>query len=452
MKGVLRATTANFRRWIAAIMVVVLIVSLTVWWYGRESLPGSITIAAGKADGLYYALSQGVQQPMQARLGSTILVKETQGSIENLRMLLDGDADLAIVQGGAVEMDEVSIVTPLFPEYLLVLARADGGIDHVSDLAGRSVALGEPKSGSRESALHVLEYFGIDVGKLGMTDADYHAFAQDRAIDAAIVAAGIRHPGLFEMLGSGEFRLLPVETSAAVEMRSPFYYRTVIPQGLFAPPPAPIPDKDVPTVATTAFLVARKADDVPAQVITAALEAIHEESLRLEIHSLIPRAEAMERVPTKLHPVAYRYFNPTDDIGHLAAVMESLAATKELMFALGAGLYLLWLRWRQLKDRETNEALRRQKDRLDRFLNQTLQIEHAQTKTDDVAKLREFLDQVTEIKLRALQELTEEELRGDQAFAIFLAQCANLINKMQFKILNQKQGADDAASHLTGPE
>jgi hypothetical protein len=187
-------------------------------------------------------------------------------------------------------------------------------------------------------------------------------------------------------------------------------------------------------------------------VIIAALEAIHEESLRLTIPSLISRADAMQYVPTKLYLVAYRYFNPTDDIGHLAAVMESLAATKELMFALGAGLYLLWLRWRQLREREANEAIRRHKDRLDRFLNQTLQIEQAQTKTDDARQLREYLDQVTQIKLRALRELTEEELRGDQAFAIFLAQCANLISKMQFKILISKAESGEFASQSSTTE
>ena len=32
-------------------------------------------------------------------------------------------------------------------------------------------------------------------------------------------------------------------------------------------------------------------------------------------------------------------------------------------------------------------------------------------------------------------EFTDEELRADQAFAIFLMQCANLINKIQLKMI-----------------
>jgi len=53
----------------------------------------------------------------------------------------------------------------------------------------------------------------------------------------------------------------------------------------------------------------------------------------------------------------------------------------------------------------------------------------------DHDELHQFLDHVTEIKLQALTKLTHEELRSDQAFSIFLLQCANLINKIQLKIL-----------------
>ena len=141
-----------------------------------------------------------------------------------------------------------------------------------------------------------------------------------------------------------------------------------------------------------------------------------------------------------MHPIAQRYFNPADNFGMMANVMESLAATKELLFALGAGIYLIWIRWRRMEERELQEIMEHQKEHLDRFLNQTLQIERAQIKSDDVEELQGYMAAVTEIKLKALQELTEEELRGDQAFSIFLDQCSNLIGKIQMKILGLTSG------------
>ncbi len=168
----------------------------------------------------------------------------------------------------------------------------------------------------------------------------------------------------------------------------------------------------------------------------ATLRSIYEEGLGLTFPMLIPRRQADQWTPIPLHPAAYNYFYPEDRIGSLANVMESAAATKELLFALGAGLYLLWIRWRSLKERERQTQLQEQKDDLDEFLKQTLQVERAQMETADPARLRELLDEVTRIKLRALQHLTEEELRGDRTFSIFLLQCSNLSSNIQLKILN----------------
>jgi len=54
--------------------------------------------------------------------------------------------------------------------------------------------------------------------------------------------------------------------------------------------------------------------------------------------------------------------------------------------------------------------------------------------TTDAHRLEGYLDEITRIKLKALDELTHEDLRGDRMFLIFLMQCGNVINKIQSKI------------------
>ena len=54
------------------------------------------------------------------------------------------------------------------------------------------------------------------------------------------------------------------------------------------------------------------------------------------------------------------------------------------------------------------------------FLKETMQVELAQMETSDPNRPRDLLDPVTRIKLRALQELTAEELCGDRKFSVFL--------------------------------
>ena len=101
-------------------------------------------------------------------------------------------------------------------------------------------------------------------------------------------------------------------------------------------------------------------------------------------------------------------------------------ATKELLFSLASGICSIGLRWRRMEERELQEMMEHSMNALDRSLNQTVQIERAQIKPSDVKSIKGYLSAVTEIKLKALQELTEEELRGDQTFSIFLDQCSNL--------------------------
>ena len=79
--------------------------------------------------------------------------------------------------------------------------------------------------------------------------------------------------------------------------------------------------------------------------------------------------------------------------------------------------------------------MQEEKDRLDVYLEKTLEIERAQMAVHDAASLGRLLDEVTRIKLEALTKFTHEELRSDQTFSIFLMQCSNLISTLQMKIL-----------------
>jgi hypothetical protein len=106
---------------------------------------------------------------------------------------------------------------------------------------------------------------------------------------------------------------------------------------------------------------------------------------------------------------------------------------------------LLWTRRKRLKESREAEFIQQQKDNLDEYLEKTLEIERAQMDCHDHDELHLFLDRVTQIKLEALTKFTHEELRSDQAFSIFLLQCANLINKIQLKILT---GAPKSSDHL----
>lgn len=421
-------------------MAVLLITSLAAWLVQREPVPRRVRIATGVSQGLYHKLGVEIQQSMAEQVRSDVEVVETDGSEENFQLLLDDQADLAIVQGGSVPIEEVSVVTPLFREWAFVIARKGEDIQSVYDLVDRHVSLGPIGSGNRNAALKVLDHFGVEENDLvGNTDLPFAAMGSDDSIEGAIVIAGIEHPSLQKLLSTNRFDVVPIRSARALEMTQPFVRRVEIPRGLFAEHP-PVPPEPTPTIATTAYLVCR--NDAASDLVQAALTTIHEESLRLKVPTLIERRDAPQWTVTKMHPAAQRYFNPEDNIGAMVAFMESIVAAKELLFAIGAGMYLLWIRWRRLKERELAAQISRQKDRLDSFLMETLDIEREQADTTDVEKLQGYLDGVTNIKLQALQEFTEEDLRGNQEFSIFLDQCSHLISRIQRKLLRLDPNAN----------
>jgi hypothetical protein len=210
--------------------------------------------------------------------------------------------------------------------------------------------------------------------------------------------------------------------------KQPYLYPTEIPTGLYTVNPT-MPAEPIVTIAMDAGLVTRA--DASPKFIRALLVALYERGIALNFPNLFPYRDVFYKTPVPLHPEARTYFKPPDQLGLLTNILESLAAFKELMLALIGLGWLLWDRYRRLKDDEKTRLLQQQKDHLDGFLEETLRIEEAQMESTDPAVLEGFHHEITRIKLKALKELTDEDLRSDRAFIIFLTQCANLINKIQ---------------------
>lgn len=432
----MRLRTNTVRKIFVGVLILVAAVSLVAWFLTRDRLPREVVIATGQKGGLYFRLGVELGLAIERETGVRVTVLATDGSGEN-RRLLAGEGvrrpDLAIVQAEFVAAADMDVVAPLHPEMVYVIVRSDSDAGSMRDLAGRSIALGSPGTGMRQTAVEILDHYGVEVDSLANTEAFFtDLLVDDSELEGAIVTSGLANPDLQQVLRSDRFRLLPIADSAAIEMKEPFLRHAVVPRGLFSEGP-PVPDNSISTLATPALLVARK--DASNALIRASLGAVYEQDLALEFPALISPAEATSWVPFRMHPLSRSYYNPADRIGFLASVMESLAAMKELLFAFGAGAYLAWLRWRRITQKEGDAKIQAQKDRLDTMIEKTLRIEREQIDTTDPKRLREYLDEVTRIKLRALQEFTEEELRGDRAFSIFLAQCSSLISRLQLNIL-----------------
>lgn len=407
------------------------VVSLATWYVARDTLPETIRIATSAQPSFYFDVGLGLARNVESATGKAVEVVETDGSLENLRMLADGDVELAIFEASALPFDDVGVVSPLFSEAVHVIVRRERGLTSIPDLVGKRIVIGEAGSAMRDDALRILAHYRMSDEDVAVVDASLHDFLTDDSLDAAIVTTGLLSPSLSVLSSDGRFDLLPVADAKALALKHAYFFEIEIPRGLYHERP-PVPGRDTTTVATTALLGVRS--DATKLLVHHTLDALHGGEMAFEFNTLITANEASEWPTVPLHPLARSYFRPYEGIDLLASLMESLAATKELLFALAAAFYLVWSAYRRMKEREQAEELQDLKDHLDAFLDETIRIEKAQMSTTDARELEAYLDEVTAIKLTALEELSHEDLRGDRTFLIFLTQCANLIAKIQRKL------------------
>jgi TRAP transporter TAXI family solute receptor len=420
-------------------MVLVLVGSALTWWMTLDPLPRTIRIVTAARGGLYYRFATVLAERLEERTGRSVEVVETQGSVENLELLESGGAQLAILQATSVPLEEISVLAPLWSEPLQVLARRSTGITSVADLEGRRISIGREGSGMRESARFLLERYGISLPDAAESRRYFGDMLEDPSIEAAIVTTGIHNPDLLAVLRSGDFVLLEIDQADAIGMSSPMFEALTLPRGIYLGRPA-IPAVPLHCVATTAVLSA--ADDCSPRLVKETLGALYERDLRRDFPTLLPRWEALALAPVPLHPTAQEFFDPYRGLSTIANLIESLSGIKELIFGLGALGYLAWDQIRRVRLREKERLLHLQKERLDTYLQRTIEVERASMRTQDVKQLEAYLDSVTRLKLEAIDQLTGEELLGDRMFLIFLTQCANLIRKIQGRILTRERVLD----------
>lgn len=119
--------------------------------------PDHITIATGSTNGAYYAFGKAYSKMLQ-KYGITLEVINTAGSVENLQLLDkdDGGVDVAFLQGGIHPLnqsDNIISLGSLYYEPLWIFHNAGPGINELSELRGKRLAVGREGSGTKVMAM-----------------------------------------------------------------------------------------------------------------------------------------------------------------------------------------------------------------------------------------------------------------------------------------------------------
>lgn len=146
---------AKLRLLVTVLFLLVLVVGS--WWQLKGGPPRKIVFAAGDKGGAYYQLAERYKEEL-ARSGLEVEILETKGSVDNLKLVEDGQADIAFAQSGLKGRDrgDLRSLGAMFFEPVWIFHRGAAKGNEMSGLKGKRVAIGALGSGTREVAMTLL--------------------------------------------------------------------------------------------------------------------------------------------------------------------------------------------------------------------------------------------------------------------------------------------------------
>ena len=258
-----------------------------------------------------------------------IEARTTAGSAANIRLLSQNYLELALAQSdvidemysGTLETQSIkgySAVAALYPEPVQIVVKADSGITSVSDLAGKTVSVGEEDSGTQENAAQILQAYGLASNMLrvqNMTYAEAAKALSEGSIDAmfctagapVFCTAGAPAQVITDLAGNTPVNLLSIEgqQSALLTGAYGFYTKIVIPAGTYNGQ-----DSDVTTLAVQSVLLA--SDTVSEETVYTITGALFKEKEALNaavpVEFDLQEQSAVESITIPFHAGAAKYY------------------------------------------------------------------------------------------------------------------------------------------------
>jgi TRAP transporter TAXI family solute receptor len=307
--------------WALVITVFLFLAGAAIWRQNSE-ITSRIRIATGDVSGVYNAYGVSLAGVLKDKMGIPTETLESGGSIENLRLLRAGKAELAFVQSDIMTyaydgtnlfsteeaFKDFSVIANLYPEVCQIVARKD--VPDIQGLKGRRVSLSNRGSGTELNARQILGAYGLsetDVKAVYLDFSESVKAFKKGDIDAFFCTAGIPTPAILDLAESGEARLLSIGDAHVRALISgyPFYTRHTIELGVYPG----ILEKTV-SVAVQATLIAsnKLSENTVFEIARTLFENKQKIAANHGKEGDLNHETAIKGLLIPLHPGAARYF------------------------------------------------------------------------------------------------------------------------------------------------
>ncbi len=410
----------NRIRLIGSILFTTVVVAFVGVLLYQNSRVEHLTLAAGSRTGESYIVSAALKTVVERHHPEIrIALRETGGTVESLKLLADGGADLAVAQADVASGPATRIIAVLYDDTLQLLVRSDSTVQSFSDLRGRTIAL--PRSGGQfESFSRVARHFGMDETDFrftGLTDqAAEEEFSAGRA-DAFFRVRALGNPSIQRLARSGRFRMVRIDHAEAMRINHPSFMPARIPAGAYLGNP-PVPPMDLPSVSVhRTLLAAARVDESTVRAVTGVLienrqemgqeipEASREVRLLL---AQVRRPEVRDQLGPELHPGAAKYYDK-DKPSFLLAHSDYVGLILTVFAMLGSWIWELraWLQ-------------RQQKNAADEYSNRVVALMNGARAAAQLDAVEAIRSEMLAILTAAVADLDQDRL-SEESFHSFRA-------------------------------
>ena len=271
------------------VVLAIVLLGLAYWWLDPNP-PREVTLATGPAQSAYDNFGKQYAKVLEG-YGIKVTLRQSEGSSDNLKLLRDGEVDLAFVQGGTMdakadEDDELESLGSLFVEPVWLFYREDSvkktvgttTVGSLTQLKGLRVNVGTPGSGVPTLMGKLLESNRLSpqdmtLSELSQTPATVALINGE--VDAIVFASAPESQMVQMLLMTPGIKVMDFVQNEAYSRRFAFLSAVVLPRGV-VDLANDMPNHNVRLVAPTTSLITHK-DTHPAlvQLFSAAARQLH---------------------------------------------------------------------------------------------------------------------------------------------------------------------------------
>ncbi|MBU2958970.1 TAXI family TRAP transporter solute-binding subunit [Paracoccus sp. 1_MG-2023] len=252
--------------------------------------------------------------------GFSIVPVVTQGSVQNPRLVADGEVDLgitsadlaadAVAGAGAYQGVEMQLAAlgPLHPSVLHMVVTADSDIRTFDDLRGKRVAVGPAGGGTLGFLNQIMPIHDMtmeDIIPSFLSYGDGFSQLSDGNVDAALALSGYPAAAVMQAAASGDLRIVDFtpERLEQILQQNPAYTTFDIPSEVYDM------DQDSIVIGVTNMLVVRSDMDEGQvrQIVSAIYDHLDEFAAENANGAQIDKDRATQ-LAIPLHPAAAAYF------------------------------------------------------------------------------------------------------------------------------------------------